>query len=149
MKASVPFGTPPHQDRCRGQSGEREDRNRIENQELKTPEEEWDVTQPDHRNSHDEAHDHHRYDPERPDPPQPSVEIHPPFGDEDVLQQVDADPAHEQPRMQVNAQRGSEGRPPHQILERERGNDYQGHDDRGAQEEAFVARVCWRDPLSS
>jgi hypothetical protein len=41
--------------------------------------------------------------------------------------------------MEVDSDRRGEGRPAHQILEREARDDRHCHDDGGAKEEAFVA----------
>jgi hypothetical protein len=65
--------------------------------------------------------------------------MHPPGRDENILQEVNRDPAHEEEGVEVDARRRREGRPTHQILKREAGDDRDRHQDRSAQEKAFVA----------
>src|SRR5205085_7498128 len=116
-----------------------EDGNRIENQELERSEEERDCPVPYHHGGHEAAHDHHWDDPESGYPAKPPVELHPPCRDEDVLQQVDPDPPHEEEGVDMHPKRRSESRSAHQILRRKAGDDRDGHDDCRAKEETLVA----------
>src|SRR6185369_4589731 len=100
-----------------------------EDQELQGPEEEWNVAEPNHSNGHEAAHDDHWDDPECSDPTEHAMQVHPARRHEDVLQEVDRDPAHEEEGMEVDSDRSSERRAAHRVLKRKSGDDRDRHHD--------------------
>jgi len=67
------------------------------------------------------------------------MQVHPARRHEDVLQEVDRDPAHEEEGMEVDSDRSSERRAAHRVLKRKSGDDRDRHHDGRAKKEPFVA----------